>query len=266
MKTLAELDPKLGDVVTYTTKTVTSTYTVVNRICEGTAVYRWTFRNEEGVEFSENSNGIFAPQPKWTLKPQPTPEPRYTLPQLNPKVGEVVLAHQNNGVSHEYRILCKLLEGGFRLKNVHTGGEWDCDYKVAGMPMWTLNPQPKEKQVTVSELNLSVGDRVTDGNRQGTVTNVFGNLCSLLWDWSDKYQQVAKTEPASFTKLPKPEPTLASLNLKEGDPVLNTRNNRCALVYSVDSSYVFIRYSNNETLTLFQTDPISRLKKLEVPK
>lgn len=263
MKTLAELNPKVGNTVTFHSPYPQNCGDF--RVEETPSVtFRWSLRPVGGGAAwwpTEDAN-----QPVWTFSVQSAPEPRYTLLQLNPKVGEVVLAHQNNGVSHEYRILCKWLEGGFRLRNVHTGGEWDCDYKVAGMPMWTLNPQPKEKQVTVSELNLSVGDRVTDGNRQGTVTNVFGNLCSLLWDWSDKYQQVAKTEPASFTKLPKPEPTLASLNLKEGDPVLNTRNNRCALVYSVDSSYVFIRYSNNETLTLFQTDPISRLKKLEVPK
>lgn len=120
---------------------------------------------------------------------------------------------------------------------------------------------------TVAELNLKVGDRIQSGDRTGTVVGVsVGHYLNVIWDWNTQYAQYPLDFTVNWTLLPKPEPTLASLGLKAGDPVLNTRNGRCALVYSLCDPYVNIRYCCGDTLTLFLADPAHRLKKLEVPK
>lgn len=265
MHTLAELDPKAGDDLLYQKATAEfEQYTVLKRT-DTHCLLGWEKNN--GEWWSALNSG----DRRWMLKPKETKvtaeycqNPCYTLAELNPKAGDVVVYWSNLQAPTEW-LFESQTDCWWNLRSCEDGYLW----KICLLPnnrVWTLKPQSKEKQVTVAELNLSVGDRVTDGKREGTVTNVFGPLYSLLWDWCDKYQQVAKTEPAPFTKLPKPEPTLADLNLKMGDPVLNTRNNRFALVSSVCDCFVTLRYCDGETLTLVRTEPLSRLKKLEVPE
>ncbi len=263
MKTLAEMNPKVGDTVTFH-----SPYTQTCgdfRVEEKPSVtFRWSLRPVGGGAAWWPTGD--ANQPVWTFSVQSAPEPRYTLLQLNPKVGEVVLAHQNNGVSHEYHILCKWSGGCFRLKNVHTGGEWDCDYKIADMSMWTL--KPKETKVTVGELNLSVGDRVTDGKRQGTVVYCGATCVDVWWDFCPISDRIYFDTKALFTKLPKPEPTLADLNLKTGDVVqLPEYSNLYGLVNGTDTFVVDVLLWSKAIKSYKLTQPASLLKKvLETPK
>jgi hypothetical protein len=187
------------------------------------------------------------------------------LSELNPKVGDTVLYHPPYPQNCDAFVVEETPAVTYRwsLRPVGGGAAW-WPNSESKLPVWTL--KPKESKVTVADLNLSSGDRVQLDRWTGTVTDINNQYVEVRWDWSTVVTRFEHSATPSLTPLPKPEPTLADLDLKEGDPVLNTSNNRCALVYRVDATYVCIRYSTNDTLTLFQTDPISRLKKLEVPK
>lgn len=186
-----------------------------------------------------------------------------TLAELGPQVGEVVVY-----IDKEYEVKYKSEHQSYLLQplsSAHWKEWWVAKGNIyAENSQWSL--KPKETQVTIADLNLSVGDRVQQGRWTGTVTDTNSEYVVVLWDWSTVRSRFPQSATPSLTLLPKPEPTLADLDLKAGDPVLNTRNGRCALVYAVCYSCVNIRYCCGDTLTLFQSDPATRLKKLEVPK
>lgn len=269
MKTLAELNPQVGDTVRYRSYYPQNCGDFV--VEETPAVtYRWSLRPVGGgVTWWPNAETLL---PVWTLKPQPeapVTETKHTLVELNPQVGDTVLFHSYHKSEPQEYVFEERADYYWYLRPSGGGELWWCTGD-ANCPKWTLK---QENKVTVAELKLSVGDRVTDKNLQGvtytgSVIEAFADSqqVRVLWDWTGILSTYYLNNQTTLTKLPKPEPTLADLNLKVGDPVLNTRNGRCALVYALCDPYINLRYCCGDTLTLFQTDPVTRLKKLEVPQ
>lgn len=266
MKTLSELDPQVGDTVTYTAARETGTYTVLARTAEA-----WTFRSDDDpVDFSERADGLYGSQSRWSLKSKeqsvPTDccqQPRYTLPQLNPKVGDVVL-YWGLIYTGEYPVV-GYKEGAWTLQEPDTD-VFTVSPQYANQQRWTLKPQTKENKVTVADLNLSVGDRVQQGRWTGTVTDTNSQHVEVLWDWSTVRSRFTQEATPSLTLLPKPEPTLADLELQEGDCLWNPNSGGFSLVTDVgeDTVRLLNHYGNGSTLA--QSTPTYGRKKVEVPK
>lgn len=125
---------------------------------------------------------------------------------------------------------------------------------------------------TVADLNLKVGDRIRSGGRTGTVCSHWVSSAyhhtDVLWDWEPKITHYThEKKEVDWQKLPKPEPTLASLGLKVGDPVL--LNYAVWLVSEVREADVLFICSTGVTQKYPLSKPLmafSQVKKLEVPK
>jgi len=131
------------------------------------------------------------------------------------------------------------------------------DNYYAQSRQWTL--KPKEQPVE----DFKVGDRVTNGQRQGTVSYKGHPYIGVLWDWGG-VSDYCTNAPLPFTKLPKLEPTLAELGLKVGDCFQWEGHNR--IVTAVCADEITSVNATGGVMGFRLSNPARYYKKLEVPK